>query len=135
MKKLLFSLFALIIFSCSLDNETNQSYLEMLPIESATVPQEFVRGETYEITMTYFRPTTCHAFNDIYYARDANTRTVAIVTTVFANNNCEELEEDLLERSFNFKATNEDSYIFKFWQGKNDNGEDQYLIIEVPVFD
>lgn len=135
MNKLLVCLFAFIILSCSVGDDTDTTYFEVLPVETATVPDEFVRGETHEIRMTYIRPTTCHAYNDIYYVPEANERSVAIVTTVFSGNgNCVS-SGDELEASFEFKATTEDSYVFKFWQGEDENGEDQFLIIEVPVVD
>ena len=135
MKKLLICLFTLSIFSCSIGDDTPDTHFEILPVESIVIPEEFDLGVTYEIMLTYIRPSTCHAFNDIYYVAELNERTVAIVTTVFnGGNNCEEIATEL-ETSFNFKATSSGSYIFKFWQGEDDNGEDQYLTIEVPVID
>ena len=136
MKKLLICLFAILIFSCSLDDDTPITHVEILPVESAILPDEFILGQVYEITLTYLRPSTCHAFRDIYYEPYLNERTVAIVTTVFdSNTNCEEISTEL-ETSFNFKATNTGSYIFKFWQGENTVdalSEGTYLTIEVPV--
>jgi hypothetical protein len=133
MKKLLTCLFATLIFSCSVDDDTPRTHIEILPVESAILPDEFVQGEVYEITLTYLRPSSCHAFRDIFYEKNLNERTVAIVTTVFdSNNNCEEISTEL-EKSFNFKPTSTGSYIFKFWQGTDDNGDEQYMTVEVPV--
>ncbi len=135
MKKLLICLIAIATFSCSTSDDSPTSYNELLPIESAMVPEEFEIGETYEITITYLRPTTCHAFNDIYYAKHNNERTVAVVSTVFeSNGNCTTIESEL-EASFNFKPTESGSYVFKFWQGEDESGEDTYLVYEVPVLD
>lgn len=125
---------AVCTLSCSVGDDSDNSYNELLPVEEALVPTEFERGETYDINITYIRPTTCHAFNDIYYVSESNERTIAVVATVFQNNNCSG-SETLTEASFSFKATTEDLYIFKFWQGEDENGEDQYLIVEVPVVD
>ncbi|WP_344727173.1 hypothetical protein [Corallibacter vietnamensis] len=136
MKRLLILLFTLAtLFSCSVGDDSPNTYMEILPVESASLPDEFERGEVYEISLTYLRVSNCHTFSDIYYTKEANKRTVAIVSTVFVNNeNCIS-NNDELETSFNFEVTNSDSYIFKFWQGEDEYGEDQYLIVEVPVVD
>ena len=40
-----------------------------------------------------------------------------------------------LQATFNFEATETGTYIFKFWQGQDDYGEDSYLTVEVPVLE
>ena len=135
MRKIIVYLSLILAFSCSLNDDAQDYHFEILPVESVIIPNEFVLGEVYEITLTYIRPSNCHAFNDIYYARELNERTVAIIAIVFTNNgNCEEIEDEL-EATLSFKPTNNGSYVFKFWQGEDGNGEDQYLIVEVPVID
>ena len=132
MKKILFILLTVTLYSCSISDDSLDTHFEILPIESAILPGEFVLGEIHLIELTYLRPSTCHAYNNIYYVADSNERTVAIVTRVFdGNTNCEEISTEL-EASFNFKATERGSYIFKFWQGTIDD-EDVYLTVEVPV--
>lgn len=133
MKKLLILLIGLLISSCSTSDDSLVTYQDPMPIETVNIPDEFILDETYEITLNYIRPTTCHAFNGILYKKYNNERTVVVIGTVFqSNGNCTELETEL-EASFNFKPTETGSYIFKFWQGKDENDEDIYLIIEVPV--
>ncbi|WP_104735044.1 hypothetical protein [Hanstruepera ponticola] len=135
MKKLVVCLLFMLALSCSTDDGMDPVSFVILPVEDAIVPTEFERYETYDIYLEYLRPTSCHGFNDIYYTRETNERTVAIVAKYFqSNNNCVEIDEPT-EASFRFKATTEDLYIFKFWQGEDENGEDQYMIIEVPVID
>jgi hypothetical protein len=135
MKKLIIYLIIVVVtFSCS---PTNDSVLvdtqEFLPVESVDIPEEFELGQTYEITVTYLRPTTCHAFNDILLVNN-NTVKVFIIGTVFnSNGNCTELTNTELGATFDFEATSPGSYIFKFWKGKNEGGEDVYLTVEVPV--
>ncbi|MFC7446007.1 MULTISPECIES: hypothetical protein [Mesoflavibacter] len=136
MKKVLILLLSLVALSCSLDDENNvieNYHVEILPIESAIVPESFNYGEEHEITVTYLRPNSCHAFNDFYYVKDNNERTVAIMSTVLDNNqNCLELNDEQ-QRTFTLEATQTENYVFKFWQGEDDSGNDTYLIIEVPV--
>ena len=135
MKKLLVLLIGLTIFSCNSADDSLDDYQEAMPIESVTLPQEFIVNEEYDITLTYLRPTTCHAFNDILYQKLNNERTIHVIGTVFQNNgNCTELNTEL-EASFNFKPTLAGTYTFKFWQGIDDNEEDIYLIEEITVVD
>ena len=133
MKKFLVLCFILVFFaSCSIDDEPDFS-LEILPIENVDIPDSFLMGEVYPITVTYLRPSTCHAFREFYYAKENNVRTVAVIDYKFLDNDCEDLADQNVQSTFNFLVTSNGSYIFKFWQGEDGNGEDQYLTIEVPV--
>ncbi|TXG37101.1 hypothetical protein [Seonamhaeicola maritimus] len=134
MKRVIMLCLTLIFFaSCSVDDDSADFSFEILPVESVDIPTEFELGEVYPITISYFRPSTCYAFNDFYYLKDLNERTVAPINYVFERNDCETLEDELVEVSLNFIVTNTGSYIFKFWQGEDNNGDGQFLTIEVPV--
>ena len=133
MKKLLFALTLLIAMSCSLDNDQQQStHLETIPIDSATMPEYFVEGQTYQIDLTYTKPSTCHSFYDLYYVKQGNTRTIAVLNTVLDNTACETVNLEM-EKSFNFVVNNNETYIFNFWQGEDEDGNDNYLTMEIPV--
>ncbi|WP_299433645.1 hypothetical protein [uncultured Aquimarina sp.] len=121
--------------SCLNDDDSGINFFyELVPVEQVAIPDQFTRGETYEITVSYFRPTDCHAFSGFDYDRLSNERTVSVVNVVVNDRTCEDLAEtDLIDASLNFIVGTEDSYIFRFWQGRNDQGENQFLIIEVPV--
>lgn len=119
------------LWSCSTDEGDNFRF-EVLPVKSVEMPETFVFGETYDIRLTYLRPTSCHVFYDYYYESVGNQRTVAIVTAVKENDTCKEANTER-EVSFKFKVISTDTYVFKFWQGDDSDGEDQYYIIEVPV--
>jgi hypothetical protein len=135
MKKLLIYIFAFFALSCSIEDDSLNDYQELLPIESAIIPETVTVGIAEDVFLNYLRPTNCHAYNDIYYVKNEQERTVAIVSTYFAsNNNCTALNAET-EASFRFKATEVGMYTFKFWQGKNDEGEDEYLIYEVEAID
>ncbi|HIC30907.1 MAG TPA: hypothetical protein EYO76_03230 [Flavobacteriaceae bacterium] len=97
------------------------------------MPDYFTYGETHEITISYIRPTSCYAFNDIYYLKENNTRTVAVISSVYDNQtNCSEIQQEV-NTTFTVEAIQEENYIFNFWQGEDSNGNDMYLTIEVPV--
>lgn len=133
MKRLvLLCLTIVFVSSCSIDDASTVS-IELLPVESVDIPDAFELGEIYPITVAYFRPSTCHFFKEFYYVRENNTRTVAPINYCYGNDDCEPLEDELVEVSFDFLVTSNGSYIFEFWQGKDDAGESQYLTIEVPV--
>ncbi|MDO5989333.1 hypothetical protein Q4Q39_18160 [Flavivirga amylovorans] len=133
MKKFfVFCFTVLLLVSCSVDDGPNFSF-EILPVESVDIPSEFTLGETYPMTVSYLRPTTCHTFKEFYYLKENNQRTVAPINYLFERNDCQTLESELVESTFNFIVTSNGSYIFKFWQGEDTDGEDQFLTIEVPV--
>ena len=137
MKKLL--LLGLIIcsfWSCSTgDDNAPDFYYETLPIESVIMPEEFELGSTHQISMTYLRPSGCHVFNDFYFVSEGNQRTIAIINTVFSDQECETFEYELEEVSFNFQVNSFEDYVFRFWQGEDINGNDIYYVVEVPVVD
>ena len=135
MKRILVLCLILLLASCSINDDGTNFSFEVLPVESVDIPDEFELGEIYPITISYLRPSTCHAFKEFYYLKENNERTVAPINYVFENNNCDDLEDDLTEATFDFIVTSNGSYIFKFWQGEDTNGEDQYLTIEVPVIE
>ena len=140
MKKLLIiGLFALLFVGCSKDeNPFGQGFhFEIIPIEEILMPESFTAGEFYNIDYSYYRPSTCHSFNELYYLADGDYRTVAVINTVLEEANglvCEPLEDELEWRTLFFECRkNYGVYVFKFWQGQNEDGEDVYQIIEVPV--
>lgn len=129
------SLIVLLFISCSLDDDAPSYHSEFVAIESVDIPDEFVLGEVYPITVSYLKPSTCHSFRNFYYDKNLNERTVAVINYHFSGDNCEDLTDELVEASFDFIVTSNGSYIFKFWQGEDDNGEDIFLTVEVPVVD
>ncbi|MEP5340025.1 MAG: hypothetical protein ABJL44_07235 [Algibacter sp.] len=134
MKRLfIFSFILVMLSACSTNDDYVDFNFEILPVENVDIPTEFELGEVYPITVTYLKPTSCHTFNELYYLKNTNERTVAIIDYVFERDDCETLENELVESTFNFIVNSNGSYIFKFWQGEDNQGEDQYLTIEVPV--
>lgn len=132
-KMLVYCAFLCAIVSCSLgDDDYQKFHFEVLPIESVDIPNEFNLGETYPITVSYYRPSSCYQFNDFYYVSELNQRTVAVINTVYEDRVCTQVEE-LVDATFNFIVNSNGTYVFKFWQGEDENGADLYYIVEVPV--
>ena len=132
MKKLILLVSILFLFnSCQLDE--NNFSVEILPVHAVDIPSEFVLGEVYQITMEYYRPSNCHSPYGVYYEKDLNVRTCAVQNLVEERGNCAPVENILVSETFNFHVTNTGNYVFKFWTGTDDNGEDTFLIYDIPV--
>ena len=135
MKKfVLFILFVTTLTGCSIDNDNQDSYsFEVQPVDSYTLPEKFILGNTYEIKLKYTRPSECHFFQGIYYDKNLNVRTIGIQTGVNTNQICTQQIPAPSEVSFNFYATNTGSYIFKFYKGEDADGKNIFEEVEVPV--
>lgn len=133
MKKIV-SLIALIfLFNACSPGEGTEYNFELLPISSVDIPTEFTLGQTYPITVHFSYPTSCHYFNQLYYDKNLNVRTIAVESAVAQRSNCVPTPGDVGEYTFNFYVTSNGSYIFKFYQGKDESGNDIFLEYEVPV--
>ena len=132
MKKIFFAIFILLLtVSCSDDDSSNYHY-ELLPVEDAIVPDEFVQGQVYFITVKYIRPTECYVYNDVLYEYDFDARNIAVVSTVVEDSDCEEIDSEE-ELTIRVQALQTSPYVFRFWQGDDDDGNPIYLEIIVPV--
>ncbi len=132
MKRIFFVIFSFIIFvSCSNDDGPTYHY-ELLAIEDVILPENFEYGKIYEVSLKYIQPDDCYISSDVLYEYDNDIRNVAVISTVLDDKNCfpSEFEDEI---SFKVQALQEGTYVFKFWQGEDDNGEPIYLVKEVPV--
>ncbi len=138
MKKVFLLCLLFSIVSCSVEDDGPNFHYEAVPIESVTTPDEFNLGLDHDITVSYYRPSGCHVFNNFLFESDGNEITVVVVNTVYENQECENYDpqEETVDVGFSFRAnvTTADSYIFKFWQGEDEMGNDLYYVIEVPVY-
>jgi len=138
-KKLLFVVtMVFIAVACSLDSDSTQDFdMVFIPIESVTMPDYVTSGQTSLISMQYRKTNDCYYVSDEpLYEINGTTRTVAIQAVVIERANCRTIEYAAPEtKSFNFTCpiTAERNFTFKFYQGVNAQGEDQYLEVIVPV--
>ncbi len=135
MKKLIVLLLAIFaVASCSTDTNEPKFHVVLVPVESFELPDTLLAETPYDIKMTYRRISTCQGFDDFYYQKDGNVRTIGIQNIVFENNDCQPLENSFVEKSFSFFAASDvDSYIFRFYIGNGTNGEAEFTEVEVPV--
>ena len=141
MKKIGF-LFILVLslHACGIeDDESIQISDTLLPFESVSMPSEFVFGQLYFIEYTYYRPSTCHHFVELLSLSEdvnLNTRTIAVRSRIVTGNEeCVDFQDELITTSFDLTVDTRDTYIYKFWHGKDANGQDVYLEMEVPVIE
>lgn len=135
MKKIFLLVLSMVVLNGCLpdDNDIRDISIEFLPIDSYEIPEEFHSGETYEITVGYTKPNDCYQFRDIFFAANGNERIVAVTNTIDNALNCD-FSPVQDEATFNFLVNGFfDHYVFKLWQGRDNNGNDLYTIVEVPV--
>ena len=119
------------LVSCS-DDESSDYHYELLPIEVTAVPEVFEFGGVYDITVKYIRPDDCYINGEILYEYNQDARNIAVFSLVLEENGCETIDMET-ELTFQVQALQSSPYIFRFWQGDDDNGEPVYFTVEVPV--
>ena len=130
---LIFVLFAFVLSSCSLSDDQPNYYFVPLQVVSAELPESFSLHETYQINVTYVLPNGCASFEGFDVTPIAETtRNVVPIGSQFDDPECVDGMAEV-EGSFNFICLYTDAYLFRFWTGEDENGEHEYLEIEVPV--
>ncbi|WP_162984894.1 hypothetical protein [Mesonia aquimarina] len=133
-KSLILISFLFLLAGCSLDDESQVDFtLELVPVMDADLPDTLYFGNEYRFQITYNRPTTCHYFEGYDYTKTKNERIIGVVNSVINEPPCDSLTDDLRIENLNFVVERDDFYIFKFWQGEDDEGAPIYLTKEVPV--
>lgn len=141
MKRFLFLFTAISLFSilssCALEDslladETNFRFAT-LSIIDVELPDSFSLNEKYEIKVTYLLPNGCTTFEGFEINEpELTTREVIVFGTQRTDLACtESITQET--KTFNFIVLYNQPYTFRFWQGEDENDEQQYLEIEVPV--
>ena len=127
-------LVAFLIFGCSDDDNNDHDYhLEYVNVISADLPDEFIYGLTYRINITIELPNSCYYFYNQYdYFYEGTSRLIYPIGHVDDGVPC---TPNITETTFSIPvhALQSEPYIFKFYQGEDENGQDVFLTIEVPV--
>lgn len=122
----------LLTISCSTDtNEPNIRY-ELVPVQNVIIGDELYFGEENIITVEYVKPSTCHGFNGFLYEKEDFTRTIGVQNYVVENSDCQ-ITTEVIDKDFIFQPTSTGTYTFKFWQGKDANGDNIFLEIQRDV--
>ena len=120
------------LVSCSLDDDSNNFAIETLPVKEAIVPAAFDFGSKHEITIIYDLPSGCHFFYSLFYQYEGTSRIVAVNSWVNESAAC---TDDVREAEYTFEVTvvQQEDYTFKFWKGIDNEGENIFEEIIVPV--
>lgn len=139
MKKMIVPIFLFVacswFSSCSLDDESPNFYFTALNVVEADVPESFEFGQTYDINVTYLRPNGCTYFEGFDVTKPAETtRDIVVIGSVLTDNDVactQAVEEVVATLKFNVIYTSD--YTFRFFAGKDGNGNDTYVEYTVPV--
>ncbi|CAL68190.1 membrane lipoprotein lipid attachment site-containing protein [Christiangramia forsetii] len=147
MKRLIFAFMALLtLSSCSVDDDAANLSYDFAEITDSTFPEFFEAGKSYDLKLTYKRPTTCHNFIGIDGGReDLNSNEIflyALTSLDRGATGCDSSNETNLIsettiRGFSISAniTDDEVFIFQLWTGEDANGDPVFTTIEVPVGD
>jgi len=122
------------VLSCNDDDDNYHDYhLEYVNVISADLPDEFIYGNTYRINVTIELPNSCYFYYNQYdYFYEGASRLIYPIAHVDDGVTC---TPNITETTFSIpvQALQNETYIFKFYQGEDADGQDMFLTIEVPV--
>jgi len=125
--------FSVTLSSCSDDDDYHDYHLEYIGAKSVEVPDEFIHGQTYRINVTIELPNSCYFFYNQYdYFYEGTSRLIYPIAHVDDGVPC---TLNITETTFSIpvQVLQKEPYIFKFYQGEDEDGQDMFLTIEVPV--
>ena len=131
MKKLIvFVLFLSLIYSCT-SNDPNLE-LKILPVKSAIVPAEFQYRTVDTLVLKYDLPNACYSFRSVYYEIERNSRIVAINALLDNEISCTQatIEQEI---KIPVHVLQEEDYVFRFYKGKDTEGNSIFDNVTVPV--
>ena len=121
------------VLSCSADDDTTNDYQTFLSVTTAEVPETIEVNTSQTIVISYNKPTNCHVYTDMFYENEPLQATMAVISTyVESIGNCAVVNQTA-NASFKFEPKTIGTHVLKFWQGKEANNQDIYLIYEIEV--
>lgn len=132
MKPFSLLIISILVFSSCLNNNDTNYRFEYIKIDEAKTPTSFTLNKKDTIFLKYSLPNGCYNFNNVYYEYRDTTRIVAINAIVNLDQNCTlAIIEEEYELVVN--ATQEEDYLFRFYKGKDVNGENIFEEVIIPV--
>lgn len=135
--------FVALMMSCIKDDVPNVRY-ELSPIDTVAFPADtLILNKKYEIEISYLQTSSCQEFNgfttDTERDEDkpgditdedpkSNTILVGALMSVYDREDCQEYDEPkTVKKELSFEPIDQNPYIFKFWQGVDENEEPIFL--------
>ncbi|MFK5973769.1 MAG: hypothetical protein QM485_10870 [Flavobacteriaceae bacterium] len=119
--------------SCELSDDGENFHYEPLQITSVELPESFDLHDVYDIKVTLLRPNDCTIIDGFSVKKPAlTTRNIAAIGIILERDDCKTINKEV-EDSFRFEVIYDEPYLFRFYTGDDENGEAQYLEVEVPV--
>lgn len=124
----------LVVFSsCNDDDDSHDYHYEYVNVTSVELPDEFTHGRTYRINVTIELPSSCYYFYNQYeYKYEGTSRLIYPISHVDDYEIC---TPNVTTTTFSIpvEVLQKEPYIFKFYQGEDEDGQDTFLTVEVPV--
>lgn len=130
----LFACMAMMLGSCSIEDDEPNFHFTALRITSADLPESFELNQTYQIDVIFNLPDGCTAYEGLDVTReDTTVRNVVAIGSVRTDTDV--CTQAIVEGGafFNFTVIYDEPYTFKFFQGENSDGEAEFLEVVVPV--
>ncbi|SCY34853.1 hypothetical protein SAMN05192588_2408 [Nonlabens sp. Hel1_33_55] len=129
----LLALISIAFSSCDVtDDDQPRLKLTALAITDVEIPDPFVFGQVNEIIVRYNQPSDCHNFYAFDVRSNLNEREVIVYSEFFESEGCTPGPIPT-EQVLRFRATSNGTIVFKFLTGIDNNGENEFLEIEVEV--
>ena len=157
MKKLLLLFVATLAFaSCDNDDDNLGYSFDQMATESAEIPDDMVYysndsdRKKYEIIINYYRPSSCYILDTPDYIESTEnivnadgesilteTRTITVINKINEEIDCIDYDNEAGQsiEKIEFTPGKAGPYLFKFWTGFDDNGENTYLEYETTVLE
>jgi len=139
MRIYLYLFFCLLLVSCLLDPEDENTRIEKISAFEIQVPDVMTVGFEHDISFKYALQNGCYSFYNVDVVDAANNnqpnkniREITAFAEITNDTNC---TLDYREESFvlPFKPLESRIYLFKFWTGQNEQGVDQFEEYELLV--
>jgi hypothetical protein len=134
MKKLVLLLLMSVAFiSCDISSGAEENTTFVLgPVQDVTMASHYKVDSTSQIMVRYKRPNDAHIFQGFYYQSVESTRTVCIQYARL-DEASPAVDNEVYEVPLNFKPSHTGTYVFKFWDGTNQDATDHFFVAEAVV--
>lgn len=119
--------------SCSNDSDGPQTTFVKLVVTEVDMPASFQYGELYNIPITFQLPDGCTRFETFQIVTPSASEREIVVIGARKDTGACTLQITEETETLIFQVLYDQTYLFKFWQGDDAEGDPIYLEIEVPV--